>query len=186
MRIQSVAFLIALMLGAAVPGTAHAEPVDHLHGEFADTGSFDDCGFSIEYDLTATFHVLIREVPGSDGQAFIGQENFNFRNVHTNPATGAWFLVRGRELFKEVTARHVEGDIWEFTVHEVGQPFVIEDSNGNVVLRDRGRISIRAVFDTLGDGQPGGILLEEEITGVRGPHPGLDADFCAIATELIG
>jgi hypothetical protein len=183
---QSVAFLIVLMLGVAVPGTARAAPVDHLHGEVAGMGSFDDCGFNIEFDFATTFHVLIRELPHSDGEAFIGQENVSFRNVHTNPATGAWFLVRGRYAFKEVTARHIEGDIWEFTVHEVGQPFVIEDSGGKVVLHERGRIALRAVFDTLGDGQPGGILLEEEITGVHGPHPGLDAGFCAIATDLIG
>jgi hypothetical protein len=83
-------------------------------------------------------------------------------------------------------ARHVAGDIWEFTAHEVGSPFVVEDSAGKVVLRDRGRITLRAIFDTLGDSQPGGILLHEEITGVHGPHPGLDTDFCTIATQLIG
>ena len=28
-----------------------------------------------------------------------------------------------------------------------------------------------ALFDTLGDGMPGGILLEETVTSVNGPHP---------------
>jgi hypothetical protein len=106
--------------------------------------------------------------------------------VLTNPETGAFMVVRGQFLFREFTARQVSGDIWEFTAHEVGQPFVVEDSDGNVVLRDRGRVTFRAVLDTLGDSQPGGILLEEEITGVHGPHPGLSTDFCAIATDLIG
>jgi hypothetical protein len=51
-------------------------------------------------------------------------ENFNYRDVLTNPATGAWFVVRGHGLFKEMTAGHVEGDMWEFTAQEVGQAFV--------------------------------------------------------------
>lgn len=94
--------------------------------------------------------------------------------------------MRGHGLFKEFTARHVAGNIWEFTAHEVGQPQTIEGSDGNVVLRDRGRVTFRAFFDTEGDGQPGGILLEEEVTGVSGPHPGLDIDFCELASGLIG
>lgn len=68
----------------------------------------------------------------------------------------------------------------------MGQPLVIEDSDGNVVLRDRGRITYRALFDTLGDGQPGGVVIEEEITGVSGQFPSLSEDFCEIATDLIG
>jgi hypothetical protein len=54
------------------------------------------------------------------------------------------------------------------------------------VLRDRGRLTFRAVFDTLGDGEPGGELIEQELTSISGPHPGFFADFCEIATELIG
>jgi hypothetical protein len=95
-------------------------------------------------------------------------------------------VLSGHALFREVTARHVAGDIWEFTAHETGQPFVVEDSEGNLVLRDRGRATFRALFDTEGDGQPGGILLEDEVTGVPGPHPGLDIDFCELASDLIG
>jgi hypothetical protein len=45
---------------------------------------------------------------------------------------------------------------------------VVEDSDGNVVLRDRGRLTFRALFDTLGDGEPGGELLEQELTSQPG------------------
>ncbi|TYL52769.1 hypothetical protein [Agromyces mariniharenae] len=100
--------------------------------------------------------------------------------------TGAFFVVWGKGLFKETTAVHVDGDIWEFTAQDTGRTFVVEDSDGNVVLRERGRVTLRVLFDTLGDGQPGGIVLEEEITGVFGPHPAIDTDFCEIATDLIG
>jgi hypothetical protein len=188
MRIRALTVLATLLLAVSVPaGAQAAPPVEHIHGEEAETGSFEECGLTIEFDFTVTFHDVLREVPGSDGQAFLGHSNFKFRNVLTNAATGEWFVIRGHGLFKEMTARHVEGDIWEFTAHEAGQPFVVEDSDGNVVLRDRGLITRRVLFDTLGDHQPGGIVLEEEITGIHGPHPGLDpAAFCAIVTDLIG
>jgi hypothetical protein len=69
---------------------------------------------------------------------------------------------------------------------EAGQPFVIEDADGKVVLRDRGVIRNTYLFDTLGDGQTGGSFVEELKFVVRGPHPSFDADQCAIAAELTG
>jgi hypothetical protein len=173
----------------AVPGVAQAAPpVENVHFENHAVGSFDDCGFTIDFDGSDSGHNLVREVEGSDGQAFLGHNQVKFRNVLTNPETGAVMVVSGLRLTKEFTARHVEGDIWEFTAHEVGQPFVVEDSDGNVVLRDSGRVTLRVLFDTLGDSQPGGDTLEVEVTGVSGPHPSMDPDFdfCAIATDLIG
>jgi hypothetical protein len=174
-------------VGVAVPGTAQAEPpLENVHYEFAETSSFDDCGFTIESNFATSGHFVVREIEGSGGQAFLGHDNYRFRDVLTNPDTGEWFVVYGHGLFKEKTGRQVEGDIWEFTAQDVGQPFVVEDSDGNVLLRDRGRVTYRALFDTLGDGQPGGELIEQEIISVSGPHPGLFADFCEIASDLIG
>lgn len=181
--------MVALTVAAAVavPGTAQAgPPLENIHYEFAESSSFDDCGFTIESDFTANGHFMVREIEGSEGQAFLGHDNYRYRDVLTNPATGAWFVVRGTAMFKELTGRQIDGDIWEFTAHEVGQPFVVEDSDGNVVLRDRGRLTFRAVFDTLGDNAPGGELIEQEVTSVSGPHPGFFGDFCEIASELIG
>jgi hypothetical protein len=174
-------------VAVAIPAGAHASPpVEHEHYEITDSYPIDGCGFEIWADLTAEGHFMAREVAGSNGEAYLGHDNYSFRQVTTNVETGEYFVVRGKGMFKEMTGVHVSGDIWEFTAQDVGQPFVIEDSDGKVVLRDRGRITVRAVADTLGDGQVGAILLEEEITGVFGPHPSFTADFCEIATELIG
>jgi hypothetical protein len=171
----------------AVPSTAQAAPpLENIHYEFTDSSSFDDCGFTIESQVAGSGHFMVREIEGSDGQAFLGHDNYRYREVLTNPATGAWFVITGHALFKEMIGRQIDGDIWEFTAHEAGQPFVVEDSDGNVVLRDRGRLTFRAVFDTLGDGEPGGEFIEQELTSISGPHPGFFADFCEIATELIG
>ena len=179
--------LIIGLAAVAVPGTAYAAPpLENVRYEFTDTASFEECGLSLESAFSTSGHLMVKEVAGSDGQAYLAHDNYTFRDVLTNSANGEWFVVRGRGLVKEMTAVHVEDDIWEFTAQDVGQPFVIEDSDGNIVLRDRGRVTLRSVFDTLGDGEPGGVVLEEEITGVSGPHPSFTADFCEVITDLIG
>jgi predicted esterase len=63
---------------------------------------------------------------------------------------------------------------------------VVEDSSGNVVLRDRGALRFRYLFDTGGDDEPGGTLVEFLGADVGGPHPSLFTDFCQIAGDLIG
>ncbi|MGH9250936.1 MAG: hypothetical protein ACRD0W_15630 [Acidimicrobiales bacterium] len=40
--------------------------------------------------------------------------------------------------------------------------------------------------DLPGQRQPGGELLEQEVTSVSGLHPGFFGDFCEVASELIG
>lgn len=115
-------------------------------------------------------------------------DNFEYHEVLTNHETGEWFVVRGHSVFREIKATHVEGDVYTFRAHEAGQPFVVENSDGRVVLRDRGLIVREALFDTLGDSEPGGVILDVAVQAVRGPHPGFaeDFDFCALAQELIG
>ncbi|MGH8829342.1 MAG: hypothetical protein ACRDVZ_17400 [Jiangellaceae bacterium] len=184
-RFLAISGATALLCTVPVAATA-APPVEREHYSFTDVFTETECGFAIDFVVEGQGLFMAREVPGSEGQAFLGFDNYEFRAVLTNADTGAWMVARGNGLFKEMSGTQVEGDIWEFTAMDVGQPLVVEDSDGNVVLRDRGRITFRALFDTLGDGQPGGILLEEEITGVFGPHPSLDLDFCEVVTDLIG
>jgi hypothetical protein len=187
---RSTKMLGAAVLGVAAvaaPATAYAAPpVEHVHYEWSDTATFEECGLTIHSEVAGSGHFLVTEVAGSDGQAYLAHDNYRFRDVLTNTENGEWFTVSGRGLFKELTGVLVEDDIWEFTAHEVGQPLVVRDSDGKVVLRDRGRLTFRSVFDTLGDGAPGGVPIEDEITGVWGPHPSFTADFCEVVTGLIG
>lgn len=63
------------------------------------------------------------------------------------------------------------------------------DITGQVVLRDVGLIEVSYLFDSLGDGAPGGAFLEEpQLVRVAGPHPGFEDtfDFCVLADQLIG
>ena len=104
----------------------------------------------------------------------------------TNPDTGKRFVIRGHGVFHDTNATHVSGNIYEFTAIEAGQPFILEDAAGNVIVRDRGVIRHTALFDTLGDGVPSAEFIEETSTIVHGPHPGFadDLPFCEIAAEL--
>jgi hypothetical protein len=77
----------------------------------------------------------------------------------------------------------------KFSGSETGVPFEVRDGAGNLVLRDRGVIRHDELFDTLGDGAPGGVVIDDQIVGVGGPHPALDqtdAEFCAMVTALVG
>jgi hypothetical protein len=173
----------------SAPGPAQAVPFEvYEQGHYDDTYSFeyDDCGFPIEVEGRARGHFRTTVVPDSGGQAFFADDHYRYRETQTNTDTGESLTIWGKGHFKEHTATHVEGDIWEFTATDTGIPFVVVDSDGNVVLRDHGRITYRALFDTLGDGQPGGELVEEEIVSTRGKFPSLDVDFCDLVGGLIG
>ena len=69
---------------------------------------------------------------------------------------------------------------------EAGQPFRLFDSQGDLLIRDRGSLRFTIVVDTLGDDTPGGIVVEELEPRVRGPHPGFDdATLCPVLTPLL-
>jgi hypothetical protein len=174
----------AAVLLVASP-VAGAKVIDQQHYSGTEVFTDDECGFDL--DVVSTFSGQFRLRVDKGGQAFYVKDTFSYRDVVTNPATGNSFVVRGHGVFNEVKATLIAGDVYEFTAIEAGQPFVIEDAAGNVVVRDRGVIRHTARFDTLGDGQPGAELIEgSESATVHGPHPGFadDFPFCEIAAEL--
>lgn len=181
--LTALATIAVLALGA---GPAAGTVVESGFYSGTDSFSFDDCGFTIEGETEFYGHFRLRADKG--GQAFYGMDKFWYRDVLTNADTGEWFVIRGNGLFSEIKAANVGGNVYEFVAIEAGQPFVVEDSSGRVIIRDRGVIRHTVLFDTLGDGAPGGILLEETHTSVHGPHPGFAEDFpfCEIAAELTG
>lgn len=165
---------------------AAATVIDQEHYSGTDSFSFDDCGFTLDVQIEFYGQRLFRVEAG--GQAFLIKDKFWYREVLTNPDTGKWFVIRGNTLFHEIQGTQVSGTVYEFVAVEAGQPFVIEDAAGNVIVRDRGVIRHTTLFDTLGDSMPGGIFIEETESVVHGPHPGFadDFPFCEIAAELTG
>ena len=181
--IAALVVMVVFVLGALPAGATIFEK-----GRFVDEYlfSYDDCGFPVEVEGTATGQYRIRQGKGKTASAFFLRTTFSYREVHTNTETGEWFVARGHGVFNEVKATRVEGTVFKFSAIEAGQPFVVENSAGEVVLRDRGRIRYTILFDTEGDDVPGGVEVEFLGADVRGPHPGFDADFCEIASDLIG
>jgi hypothetical protein len=180
----------SLAIGPIAGAPAQATVVDR--GTFAgsETGVADElCGIAVVRDSTFIGSFRIRLDKASDGQAFFQRLNFEYRDVFTNPLNGRSLTFEGKSLSNELTATQVEGNIYSFTTIEAGQPFVVRDGGGNVVLRDRGVIRHRILFDTLGDGAPSGITLEDEVVGIGGPHPGFEQNeeaFCGMVEGLIG
>jgi hypothetical protein len=180
-RLAAVTVLV-FMVGAIPAGATIFE-----RGEYGEPYSFtyDDCGFEVAVEGEFSGQFIIRTGKNKDESAFFLHDQFQFSEVHTNVDTGEWFRVRGHATFQEVQGTRVEGTIFRFEAIVAGQR-VVENSDGEVVLRDRGAIRFSILFDTLGDDEPGGVLIEEFEPQVRGPHPGFNTDFCEIVTELIG
>lgn len=180
---------VALALAAAsIVGTSPAGATVFDKGRFIEPYSFtyDDCGFPVSVEGTEQGRYRLRQGKGKTASVFFLQVTASYREVHTNTDTGEWFVVRAHRVFNEVKATRVQGTIFKFVAIEAGQPFVVENSSGEIVMRDRGVIRYTFLFDTLGDGVPGGVEVEFLGADVRGPHPGFEGDFCDIATDLIG
>jgi hypothetical protein len=189
-RLKSVTLVgvvgLTVVAMLALGGTAAAKVIGQEHYSGTDSFSFDDCGFWLDGESEFSGNTSFRVDKG--GEAFLVRDTYSYRDVLTNRDTGEWFVVRGHAVFHEIKGTQVEGSIYEFVAIEAGQPFVLEDSEGNVIVRDRGVIRRTALFDTLGDGEPGGIVLDETVDSLNGPHPSFadDFPFCEIAAELTG
>jgi hypothetical protein len=184
-RATSLAAASLLVLAVAAP--VLAKPIDS--GTFSGTDSGTECGIYARESTFSGWFILKDATPATDGQFFYFENRVGYADVITNSETGAFFTVTGSSLFKESHARLIEGSLFTYNTIEAGQPFVVTDMSGTVVLRDVGLIEVSYVFDSLGDGAPGGSQLEEpQLVRVAGPHPGFEDtfDFCALADELIG
>lgn len=173
------------VVGAALITATAAGPVGAtvvLRSHYSDDYgfSFDDCGFWIDVSGTADGIAHFRVGKGDLATAFFLHDKFSFLETWTRRDTGDSFTLGGNGLFQETRATHVEGTVFEFTSVVAGQPFIVWDSDGNVLLRDRGVIRQVLQFDTLGDGVPGGEFVADVSFSVHGPHPGLEFDPCAL------
>ena len=137
-----------------------------------------ECGYPIEVAGEFTSAVVIRPRSPKEPDVQYYRERFSFREVWTNPDTGAWFVRRGKYLDADVTAKLVKDNIYEYTINVAGQPFVVEDSTGRVIARERGVIRYHVQFDTDGN------FVDFLGVDVHGPHTSLDT--CRYAADLIG
>jgi hypothetical protein len=143
------------------------------------------CGIDVQIEGTATGSGLVRTGKGKQASAFFQHVNFAYSETWT--ATNDRFVtVTGNANDIEIKAVPLGGNVFRFTEVQSGQPFRLYDSQGNLVLRDRGVIRFTFDFDTLGDQMPGGDLVQELEPSVRGPHPGFDdATLCPVLVPLL-
>ena len=143
------------------------------------------CGIDVLIEGTASGQGRIRTGTGKLATAFFENVNFSYSETWT-AANGRFVTVTGNAIFHEVKAVPLGDNRFRFTAVEAGQPFRLYDAEGNLVLRDRGVIRYSAIFDTLGDATPGGVLIEEFEPSVRGPHPGFDDEtLCPVLVPLL-
>ncbi|WP_345206346.1 hypothetical protein [Fodinibacter luteus] len=175
---------VATVVVAAAP--AQARILDQFTWSFEETGSFDDCGFTIESDFSSSGTTVIRTVHGTD-ELWFASIAVRSEEVLTNPETGEWLRIVSRGLLKESgPATEVADGVFTHTYSEAGNPVTILDSDGKVVARDTGLLRWVYTFDTLSDGEPGGFVLDEVLVKEAGPHPMFHADWCGVFTDLIG
>jgi hypothetical protein len=62
-----------------------------------------------------------------------------------------------------------DGDIVTYITKDSGALYNVYDSDGTLLAHDRGTITERYVFDTLGDSQPGGEFLRCSWAPIRTP-----------------
>jgi hypothetical protein len=179
--------LMTVVMAWALP--AQAEVIEQQHYAFSFSEDFELCGIAVheEGEVRGTAH--FRVAKGDLDSAFFSHDNYESTSTITNPANGKFLVIERNALFHETVGTRVEGTIFQFTAVEAGQPFVLRDMSGGIVLRDRGVIRSTILFDTLGDETPGGEFLALVDEQVAGPHPGFfldDAAICAIVQDLIG
>jgi len=178
----------ATMASILLPPAAIAKPLEITRYNDTYTDSFSDCGFRIDVAGEASGRYMIKDAtPKTSGQFFRVLDKYSFTESLTNHRTGEWFSISARGTFREMPARlHADGQTVTYQVKDSGAFNTVRDSDGNLLFRDRGTVTFEFVFDTLGDSQPGGEPISEELSSVSGPHPFFEADFCEVASELIG
>ena len=168
--------VIAMVIMFAAPVQASIVDSGRFNDEFSDT--YFACGFPVQVEGSAHGKYRIRAGTGELATAFFLHSNVTWQEVHT--ANGRSITLRGHSLYNEPKAVPVDGSIFEFRAIEAGQPFSVYDADGNLVLRDRGAIRTTYLFDTQGDDEPGGLIVELIDVQLRGPHPSWGTDWSAI------
>jgi hypothetical protein len=174
----AVAIAILGLLPLAAPVSATVIDRDTYAG--SDAWTYDDCGFLVDATITFGGRVLTRVGTGDLATAFFGHEETWFREVDVRRSDGSTLIISGHLLFQETRAVPIDGSVFEFTSVHAGQPLVVEDASGRILLMDRGNVLVTVLFDTQGDDVPGGIVIEVTDVRVAGPHPSQDVDLCRL------
>jgi hypothetical protein len=191
-RVLRTALVLLVAIISTVTLSSPAEAAMLERGTFDDKGSFtfDDCGFNVAVDERFVgWYTIGQGTKQTNGEFFRVHQKTAYSGTFTNVETGDYFTSAWHVNFREMPATIVDenGPIVTYQTKESGVWDTIRDSTGAVRYRSTGNLVFRYVFDTGGDGAPGGgEFLSEEFVRTSGNWQTFDADFCAIVDELIG
>jgi predicted peptidase len=174
-----LAAVAAVAFAAGVSARAEAAAVEWTSYSRSAQFTDDGCGYPTAVVATFSGRVGVRAGTGPAAGYFFFIDNYSFREVHTDPATGRWFVVRGNGQFKDVKARPVGGNVFEVTSKESGQGFVVEDSTGKVALRFAGLVTFRYTVETGGN-----TIVDFQGVTLAGHFP--DTSACSAAGSIFG
>src|SRR4051812_12381558 len=167
----------ALIAVTLATGSASATIVDRE--TFADSYSFTawDCGYPMQVEGSFSDELQIR-VDSKNADIAYWTTRHSFKETWT-AEDGRSFTLSGHNLYKDIKAKRVDGQLYAFTFHIPGQPATIANSSGKVVAQDRGNVSFFYTVDlSTGHGTDTG-------SRISGPHPTFDADLCLIVASLV-
>ena len=104
-----------------------------------------DCGYPMQVVGVETHMIHVRANSRLEDN-FLFTNNYAWRETWT-AADGRSFMISGNGIFKDVKAQSLGGSLYRFEFHENGQPFVIINSDGKVISRDRGNYTGSYTFD---------------------------------------
>ena len=174
---------ILVLLGSALSPAAQAAPLEREQYSGTDSFDFDDCGFVVHDEVTFEGTFLLK-APRKDGAPPYLFDNYEAHETLT--ANGRTLTIDHQGLYKDLHITLVEGTVYQFVVMEAGQPFVMRDSDGEIIFRDRGVLKSTFQVDTRGDTDLDNDEFVEDsfvLLADHGRHPGFYIDFCNVLEE---
>jgi len=168
--------LVAMLLTSAAPAAATVTDRDRFTNSF--TFESWDCGYQMDVVGTSTDLVHTR-VDAKTGNTFFSDVSSG-QQTWTRSSDGRFFTVTWNQVFKDVQAKPLGGNLWEFTNQFVGQPVVISDSSGTVVSRDRGNLTQTFIVDV-----ENGEVVDFRFKSAA-PHPLFFEELCHAVRTLTG
>src|SRR6188474_3689271 len=98
-----------------------------------------DCGYPMQVSGTESHLYQVRVDKKLDGN-FLFTDNYRAEETWTAP-DGRSFTLSANGGLKDIKAKSLGDSVYQFAWHDVGQTFVIKDSSGNVISRDRGNVT---------------------------------------------
>lgn len=186
--VKRVAAVLAATALAFTLGVAPAEAGIFERGDYDDsfTDNTRSCGVKQRIDAHFWGTYTIRDANRTtNGQFFYVHDRVNAHITITNRDTGAYFTESWRTVIREQQARPTDQDgVVTYVTKESGAYWTVTDSEGNVIIQDRGTAKNSYTFDTLNDGVPSGDWVDVGEPTFHGNFS--DVDYCELVNELIG